>query len=372
MGGYILSSHDGFGLGHVRRNSLIAAALLEACPLAEITIVTGVPVRPGWLRDPRLRVVQVPALLKDAGGAYRNGGMSFHRAIGTRMRVFRELVVDQRPDVVLIDRHPYGTAGELRPGVEVARRQGAAIVIGLRDVLDEPARVRAELSGEGWADVVTSFSRLLVYGDRVLCDHVEEYDVPLEPYYCGWVCDQPQAGDVAEPRHLVVAAGGGGDGGEVFCLGAELIRRRPDWRGTLVAGPYAADVRDIASSSGASARLVVVRDAASCLPLFAAAGAVLQMAGYNSTVESLAVGIRPILVPRRSPRREQAIRALRLASLGLADVVDQGADAAEVDWLLDRPRHHPLGAIEQAGLSLDGAANAAKELLALATMRVVA
>ncbi len=366
MGGYILSSHDGFGLGHVRRNSLIAAALLDACPGAEITIVTGVRARPSWLRDPRLRVVQVPALLKDTEGAYRSGSMSFHRAIRTRMRVFRELVDAQRPDVVLIDRHPYGTAGELRPGIEAARRQGAAIVIGLRDVLDEPTQVRAELNGEGWADVVTNFSQLLVYGDRVLCDHMDEYGLPLEPHYCGWVCEQPQVRGLVEPRHLVVAAGGGGDGGEVFHLGAELIRLRPDWRGTLVAGPYAADVRAIASGSEAIARLTVVRDAATCLPLFASAGAVLQMAGYNSTVESLAVGIRPILVPRRSPRREQAIRASRLASLGLADVVDQGAAAAEVDWLLDRPRHHPPGALEQTGLGLNGATNAARELLALA------
>ena len=371
MGGYILSSHDGFGLGHVRRNSLVAAALLEKCPRAEITIVTGVPVRPGWLHDPRLRVVQVPPLLKDADGGYRSGGMSFHQAIGTRMRVFRDLVVAQRPDVVLIDRHPYGTAGELRPGVEAARRQGAAIVIGLRDVLDEPAQVRAELTGEGWADVASVFSRLLVYGDRVLCDHVEEYDVPLEPHYCGWVCEQPGVSDVAEPRHLVVAAGGGGDGGSVFRLGAELLLHRPDWRGTLVAGPYAADVRGISSSSGVGARLKIVRDAASCLPFFAAAGAVLQMAGYNSTVESLALGIRPILVPRRSPRREQAIRASRLASLGLADVVDQGADASEVDWLLDRPRYNPPGALKQAGLTMDGAPNAARELLALSRARVV-
>ena len=149
-------------------------------------------------------------------------------------------------------------------------------------------------------------------------------------------------------------------------MGAELIRRRPDWNGTLVAGPYATDVLSIAAESGADARLTVMRDAAGCLPLFASAGAVLQMAGYNSTVESLAVGVRPILVPRRSPRREQAIRASRLSSLGLADVVDERADAAEVDWLLDRPRRLPQGALDHAGLSLAGAANAAAELLTLA------
>lgn len=369
---FVLSSHDGFGLGHLRRNSLIAAALLEACPQAEITIVTGVPVRPGWLDDPRVRVVKFPALLKDAEGAYRNEAMSFDSAIALRMRLFRELIDEERPNVVLIDRHPYGTAGELRPGVEAARRQGAEIVIGLRDVLDERERVRAELAGAGWTDVVTNFSRLLVYGDRALCDHEEEYDVPLEPYYCGWVCEPPPTDGIVEPRRLVVAAGGGGDGGAVFRMGAELIRRRPDWKGTLVAGPYATDVRNIVACSGVDSRLTIVRDAVGCLPLFATAGAVLQMAGYNSTVESLAVGARPILVPRRSPRREQAIRACRLASLGLADVVDEGADAAEIGWLLDRPRQNPSWALERAGFGLDGAAKAAAELLALAGARSAA
>ena len=62
------------------------------------------------------------------------------------------------------------------------------------------------------------------------------------------------------------------------------------------------------------------------------------MAGYNTTVEALAAGVRPLLVPRRSPRREQAIRATRLASLGLADIVDEDATVDEVSWLLRRPR----------------------------------
>ena len=58
------------------------------------------------------------------------------------------------------------------------------------------------------------------------------------------------------------------------------------------------------------------------------------MAGYNTTFEALAAGIRPVLVPRRNPRREQAIRASRLTALGVADIVDEGVPVEEVDWLL--------------------------------------
>ena len=69
--------------------------------------------------------------------------------------------------------------------------------------------------------------------------------------------------------------------------------------------------------------------------------------------------MRPILVPRRHPRREQLIRANRLAALGLADVLDEGIAPADVSWLLDQPRHFHPERLEAVGISLDGAHRAA-------------
>jgi len=91
----------------------------------------------------------------------------------------------------------------------------------------------------------------------------------------------------------------------------------------------------------------------------------VQMAGYNSTFEALAAGIRPVLVPRRTQRKEQVIRAERLAFLGLADVVDEDVPAAEVAALLTRPRLLPAGALDQAGIRMDGDRRAAKAVTAL-------
>jgi predicted glycosyltransferase len=93
------------------------------------------------------------------------------------------------------------------------------------------------------------------------------------------------------------------------------------------------------------------------------------MAGYNSTLEALAAGRRPILVPRRSPRREQAIRAGRLAALGLAHVVDEGAAAREVSWLLGRDHSVTPEDLARAGVWLDGADRAAHLLVAAAHAR---
>ena len=100
---YLFSSHDGFGLGHLRRNTQIAHALLNLDPTAAITIVTGVAVRPRWLGDPRIRVVAVPPLIKGGDGSYRNPGMSFEEAIAARSRTIDQVIAAIRPDAVVVD-----------------------------------------------------------------------------------------------------------------------------------------------------------------------------------------------------------------------------------------------------------------------------
>jgi predicted glycosyltransferase len=368
---YLFSSHDGFGVGHVRRNTLIARAVLAREPDAEIGIVTGLAVRPSWLGDPRMQVIHVPGLVKDSAGSYQNDTYSFEEALEQRAAIFKETVDSFSPDVIVVDRHPYGIGGELRDGLEHASRRGAALVLGLRDIIDEADRVAQELSGPEWLDLGGMYDEVLIYGERHLCDHQEEYGLPVPPQYCGWIADTTPAVR-RDPDLLVVTGGGGGDGEEVFLLGAELSELLPQMRTVLVAGPYATSqsLASFAPNRSAGDRLSLVRDVAGCAELFARASGVVQMAGYNSTFEALAAGVRPVLVPRRSPRREQAIRAGRLASLGLADVVDERVPASEVAWLLSRPRLLPAGALEQAGIRLDGHLRAARAVTALAGVRV--
>ena len=367
---YLFSSHDGYGLGHVRRNSLIARAVLERSPDAEVTVVTGLTARPKWLDgSDRMRVHRVPPLLKAADGSYRHETMSFEDAVRERERIFHALVDEERPDVVVVDRHPYGTAGELRAGLDLARRRGAAVVLGLRDVLDEPSVVRRELEGLGWAGVGQVYDDILVYGARHFLDHEAEYGLTLPLHYCGWVVERPGPADV-DPDLMVVAAGGGGDGAGVFELGAELLAHDPELVGLFAPGPYAGSeaVRRLGELVAGRARIVSPSDA--CSRWFPRAAVIVCMAGYNSTLEALAAGHRPILVPRRHPRSEQAIRAERLQALGLADVVPAGADPGDIaPWLTQRPRHLDDGALEAAALDLGGAEAAAARLHQLSTTR---
>ena len=56
---------------------------------------------------------------------------------------------------------------------------------------------------------------------------------------------------------------------------------------------------------------------------------------------------------------EAAIRAVRLAAMDVADVVDEQVSPEELSWLLARPRVLPSDALDAAGIRLDGAARAA-------------
>jgi predicted glycosyltransferase len=368
---YLFTSHDGYGLGHLRRNRIIAGAVLDADAAASVTLVTGVSSTPHWCRHPRIEVVRVPSLVKDSAGRYRSSQLSFDAAVAERARIFEAAVQRQEPDVIVVDRHPFGTAGELRRGLLAAKSAGAALVLGLRDVLDEPAAVAAELTGPQWEGASELFDEVLVYGNRVICDHELEYGLPIVPRYCGWVVDRAARATGRQDDLLLVAAGGGADGADVMRLGLDLLRHRPHLRGVVIAGPFGdrADAVRQATAGGLGGRTQVLGYSNDVTRWLARAGSVLQMAGYNSTVESLAAGHRPMLMPRRTPRREQAIRAGRLAHLGVADVVDRGAQAAELAWTLDRPRRLEPGALSSAGIALDGAQDAACRLVALTAGR---
>ena len=74
---------------------------------------------------------------------------------------------------------------------------------------------------------------------------------------------------------------------------------------------------------------------------------VVSLAGYNTVCEILGAGTPAVLVPRMGHRREQMLRAARLAALGLVEYVppaalEPRALAAAIKRALQRGRGRPL------------------------------
>ena len=70
--------------------------------------------------------------------------LSLAATIQLRRDLIRQLAMSYDPDLVIVDKEPTGLRGELLPALDILRRRGSRLVLGVRDVLDEPAKVAEE------------------------------------------------------------------------------------------------------------------------------------------------------------------------------------------------------------------------------------
>jgi predicted glycosyltransferase len=353
-----LYSHDALGIGHLRRNLLIAGSLAGPGGGASVLMLAGVPEATAFQIPPRVDVLTLPALRKMAGGGYepRRLGISAESLLGLRANALRAAMESFEPDVLIVDKLPLGVAGELRPTLEsLAGRGRTRCVLGLRDVLDDPARVRLEWAHRAYESAVERFyDAVWVYGDARVYDPVREYGFggamvekvrytgylervgARSPAVSGEIDEAAALGLPADARLALCMVGGGEDGGAL----AEAFSRAVLPEGMMavvLTGPFMpAEVKlRLSALTAANPRLRVVDFIAEPASLLRRAGCVVTMGGYNCVCEALCAGKPALVVPRVKPRVEQWIRARRFGEMGLLDVLhpDEASPAAISRWL---------------------------------------
>jgi predicted glycosyltransferase len=371
MNSILLYSHDTYGLGHFRRNSAIAHAIRRKDPAARLVMLTGSARAGDWCLPSRVELARMPSVVKVGADDYRPAGSRSMSAVrAERESVILTTLLSVRPDVFLVDHAPLGMKGELERSLEVVRDllPRTRVVLGLRDILDEPDAVRRSWTEQRVYSVLESFySEILVYGCRELFDVTRLYGFPQavrrRTTFTGYVAKDdsqepapvtaihwPRARSVRE-RRVLVMGGGGGDAADLLrtFIGAwPRIAKMGREKGLLVTGPLMpeadrAELEQLAARAG----LDLIRSSTSMLSLIGAADVVVSMGGYNSVVESLSARRPLVIYPRTSPRKEQLIRAQMLERLGLASVVLPGPAASdELGHAVLRALDAPSPAIE--------------------------
>ncbi|MGH8874996.1 MAG: glycosyltransferase, partial [Acidimicrobiia bacterium] len=140
------------------------------------------------------------------------------------------------------------------------------------------------------------------------------------------------------------------------------------FRSVMVTGPFLSEPARyrLAERLGRLGQPVAVRSFVTDMEeLLRRATGVVSMAGYNTVMEEISARVPALLVPRESPRREQAIRAERLASRADLEPCPAGpATPARIDRFVRRVLTE--GRAREPSLRLDGlevAASAIGELL---------
>lgn len=331
----LLYSHDSVGLGHIRRNLALAHTLTAEIPALTGRSVTGMLLtgvgHGADLDVPEgFDVALLPGIRKGGDGYQpRHMQVPMDDLIGIREQMVRGVVKGLNPDLIIVDRHPYGVDGELRKTLAQTRKRlpATTIVLGLREVLDEPAAVAREWERIGdLAQVRELFNEIWVYGDPQVHDVRETGEVPAELHdlirYTGYLASGRRCVPEAEPTeqpYVLSMVGGGSDGKEVL-LRAARATVPAGHNHLVVAGPQmpAEDLAQIQRVAAPGTQ--VVASVPDGLATIRRAAAVIAMAGYNTVCEALTTDTPLLLVPREKPRQEQLIRARGLKAARAVDL----------------------------------------------------
>ncbi|MEZ5291094.1 MAG: glycosyltransferase [Vicinamibacterales bacterium] len=362
----LLYSHDTFGLGNIRRTLLLAETLRHAHPGAAILLITGSPVIQSFRIPAGVDYVKLPCLDRTDADVYAPRFIARDREIADlRRAILAQSLLSFAPDLVVVDKRPSGIGGELADALELLDRlpRKPAMVLGLRDILDEPSRTRASLAATGAMDLIERYyDEVWVYGERAIFDAVAEYEfspaVAARTRYCGYLRRpvEPRSAPAAAPR-VLVTPGGGGDGRALITAYLEDLATLPRsvaLHTTVVFGPEmpAEERQAFRGRFGALADVDFVDFELDMNRRYANADVAVTMAGYNTVCELLSFGLPAVLVPRTRPVREQWLRASALAREGLVAMVEP--DGLEPGRLMAAVRDRLAQARSAPSLDMNG------------------
>ena len=313
----MLYSHDTFGLGHLRRSRALAQAITQEDPAASALILTGSPVAGRFDFPRRVDHVRLPGVTKRRDGSYvsQTMGMDIDETTELRSALIRSTAEQYDPDVLIVDKEPTGFRGELMPTLEMLHAEGRTmLVLGLRDVLDEPEVLAAE-----WERKHAVEATERVYGPRSIYDPTA--GLPLSPavrarmHWTGYLRRElPCPVGPPEQPYILITPGGGGDGQAMVDLVLSAYETDPELgpRAMLVYGPFlSGEVRAefevrVAALGG---RVSAVGFESRIENLFAGAQGVVCMGGYNTFCEVLSFDKPALIAWNGSPEAAHAVRA---------------------------------------------------------------
>jgi predicted glycosyltransferase len=357
------------GTGHLARALTLGRAFLAAGDTVQI--VSGGFAAP-QLKTQGIAIVQLPPLRSDGVNFTRlltpDGGRADDAYQRRRQNALCAALRQMQPDVLITELYPFGRRvlrheflALLRAAQTLVRPP--KILASIRDILAPPSR--PEKADKADAVIAEFYDAVLVHSDPKA--------VPLElswPVsdllasklrYTGFVTP-PAAGvhpNADGQGEILVSAGGGSVGDEIYHCALEAARLMPShpWR-LLVGG------------SDATARIAALRQIASPARIQAArpdfrqmlshVAASVSMCGYNTALDLLQANTPSVLIPFDAGNEvEQGLRAKSLTpldgieALRSADLTPQSLIAALRQTLAAPPRAATRFQFDGARLSVD-------------------
>jgi predicted glycosyltransferase len=375
----LIYSHDSFGLGHLRRCREIAHSLVGAENQLSVLILSGSPIIGSFDFRSRVDFVRIPGVIKLRNGEYTslNLHIDVEHTLAIRASIVEHTANIFDPDLFIVDKEPLGLRGEVRRTLAMMQARGTPCVLGLRDIMDDPAILKPEWRRKNVIPALSAYyDAIWVYGLPQMCNPLADLGVPDWVHervtYTGYLNRHvPETGPVFVPEKiadpfLLVTVGGGGDGEEIIDWVLSAYETDPDLPdpALLVLGPFMSTQHqaDFQERAARLDKVEAITFNAHIENLMARAKGIVCMGGYNTFCEVLSFDKRALVIPRTVPRREQVIRASRAQEIGLVRMlVDDGVRDPRV--MAQALRRLPTQALPSSAVVpglLDGRKNVVK------------
>jgi len=336
----LLYSHDSFGLGHVSRCRTIANALVAADPNVSVLIISGSPVIGSYEFRSGIDFVRIPGVVKQIDGDYDSANLrvGVEHTMAMRTRIIRDTADIYEPDLFIIDKEPTGLRGEVVPALHLLKERGTPLVLGLRDVMDDPTALAAEWERKNVVPALRDlYDEIWIYGLPQINKPLTGIEVPPsvrhKMVYTGYLrrdlplhSDVPHELEEIDGPYILVTAGGGGDGADLidWVLAAYESDPHIPYGAVIVFGPFmsATEREAFRERSSRFKNIRTLTFTNNLGALMQGAAGVVAMGGYNTFCEILSFDKKAIIVPRTRPRLEQFIRARAARNVGLIEMLD--------------------------------------------------
>ncbi|MGH7491491.1 MAG: glycosyltransferase family protein [bacterium] len=331
-------------MGNIRRTLSICERLTQEIPSLSILIVTGSPVIHAMRIPHKVDYVKLPCLSRDEQETFsaKYWDMNMQELIHFRSELIASCIKRFNPNLIVVDKKPLGLDGELLEALTYVKKylKKTRIILGLRDVLDEPATtIPIWQKNRYYEGIRDYYDQVWIYGSRKIFDAAKEYQMPdlvaQKVIYTGFLGrSRPSISPNALRAKLglngelfvLVMAGGGGDGFPILSTYIKGIRNHyglPHSRSLLISGPEMPTAQrcDLAHCCQADTSLNFLEFSDEIETILSSADVVVSMGGYNTICEILSFRKKAVIIPRVYPVKEQYVRAQVLANMGLIEMI---------------------------------------------------
>lgn len=341
----IFYSHDTYGLGNIRRTMSICQSLMASIPDLSILVITGSPMIQSFRIPEGMDYVKLPCLTRTEQDGYASKFLDeeAQHLFKLRSDIILCTVANFKPDLVMVDKKPYGVQNELIPMLSYMEEHlpHAKLSLILRDILDSPEVTRTIWKRHGFFEAIEKYyDEIGILGTPEVFDPRKEYgfssSMKEKTRFWGYIRREPglksraflrnEMGIQSDESLVLVTAGGGEDGSQLFesyLKAQEQLTPHQRHKTLMILGP------DMSTSTrsqlhrwaGQYAKIHTVDFTDDLMSYMDASDLVISMGGYGTMCEILTLNKRAIVIPRVKPVLEQWIRTSRMVELGLVNMI---------------------------------------------------